>query len=79
MKKGYLRSNKYGRYELIDEEGNCLTYFTSGDPIDIYDETLEEWLQGRVEYDDNYGGYYFYNINGRHRSIWDGVLARMVE
>lgn len=78
MKEGYLNLNESGRYELLDEQGNYLTYFTCGELIDIYDPDKEEWLQGRIEHNDNYNGYYFFNPNGRHRSLWNGVKARIL-
>ena len=67
MQQGTLRTNNEGRYELIDEQERVITYFTCGELIDIYDEYSHSWLQGRVEYDDNYSGYYFFNPNGHHR------------
>ena len=36
MKTGFLQEGTDGRYELQDEKGNYLTYFTSGDLIEIY-------------------------------------------
>ena len=75
MKTGFLQEGTDGRYELQDEKGNYLTYFTSGDLIEIYIDGYG-WITGRVEYSNDYGGYYFYNPEGRHRSLYDGIKAR---
>lgn len=75
MKEGYLQRREDERFELQDEKGNYLTYFTSGDSIEIYVEGYG-WISGRVEYSDDYNGYYFHNPEGRHRSLWDGIMTR---
>lgn len=75
MREGYLQIREDGRYGLYDTTGNYLTYFTSGDSIDLYIEDYG-WISGRVEYNDDYNGYYFYNPEGRHRSLWNGLKVR---
>lgn len=75
MKIGFLQKREDGRVELQDENGNYITYFTSGEPIEIFVEGYG-WINGRVEHSDDYGGYYFYNLEGRHRSLYNGIKAR---
>lgn len=73
---GYLKKNDDGRYELINSDGKYITYFTSGEPIEIWNGTI--WMRGRIEYNHDIQDYYFYNPNGRHISLHDGLKARMV-
>lgn len=75
MKEGILNTRYDGRYELLDAEGVDLTYFTSGSIIELYVDDYG-WVPGRVEYSDNYGGYYFYNETGRHRRLCEGLKVR---
>lgn len=75
MKEGYLQKREDGRFNLEDADGNYLTYFTSGDPIELYVDGYG-WILGRVEFNEDYGGYYFYNQDGRHRSLWNGYKVR---
>ena len=48
MKIGFLQKREDGRFELQDENGNYITYFTSGEPIEIFVEGYG-WINGRVE------------------------------
>ena len=64
---GYLKPDESGRYEAIDIWGNYLTYYTSGDGMVVYIDGA--WHEGRVEYADNYGGYYFIDENRNPRRL----------
>lgn len=75
MINGILQKNEGGRYDLIDQDGNVNTYFTSGDLIEIYNG--DKWIKGRIEYDHDFNDYYFYNSSGRHIRLYDGMKARI--
>lgn len=55
MKEGMLYRNAEGHFAL-DEA----TYWTGGEPISIFEEDDQEWLDGTVEKDE-FGEYYFTN------------------
>ncbi|SHH36719.1 DUF5348 domain-containing protein [Clostridium grantii] len=54
--EGKLKHNSQGRYALEDNY-----YFTSGEPIEIFDTDDNTWLQGIIEYSHKYQDYYFCN------------------
>ena len=70
---GKLRHNLQGRYEIPGE-----TYFTCGDPIEIFYD--DEWLKGSIEYSHKLKDYYFL-IEDEQIYIYDleNVLAKSVE
>lgn len=70
-KEGYLELNKNGRYELKGIELTC-SY-----PVEIYNSKCHDWNDGRIEHSDEYGGYYFYNYDGEHVVLNDGIRARV--
>lgn len=55
MTEGMLYRNEEG-YFAIDEN----TYWVGGEPIIIFEEDDQEWLEGKVEKDE-FGEYYFTN------------------
>lgn len=57
MNEGYLQKRQDGRFQLEDAAGNYLTYFTSGDPIEVFDEDEEVWTSGIVEYNHSWENY----------------------
>ncbi|MBN1073238.1 hypothetical protein FDB55_01930 [Clostridium botulinum] len=70
MKLGILRHNELGRYEM--EDG---TYFTSGDSIEVFNNT--KWIKGRIEYSHENSDYYFLNeCVGIYIYNLQGVKAR---
>ena len=58
--------NNRGRYEL--ENG---TELTCGHCIKYLETELGVWVEGRVEH--NGKDYYFFNPNGKHLPLYDGV------
>lgn len=56
MKEGMLLRNESGYFAL--DESNVWT--GKGEPIIIFDEDENEWLEGKVEKDE-FGEYYFTN------------------
>lgn len=61
--------NELGRYEI--EDGTTLT---SGHPIKYYESELGVWLEGRIEH--NGDDYYFFNPNGKHLPMYNGVEVK---
>lgn len=55
MKEGMLLRNEEGFFAL--DETTC---FKGGEPIIIFEEDDQEWLEGKVEKDE-FGEYYFTN------------------
>lgn len=72
---GILRHNDQGRYSF--ENG---TYFTSGEPIELWNEVREEWMDGRIEYSHKHEDYYFVNeVEGIYIYYLYGCKARVKE
>lgn len=67
--EGKLKHNELGRYTF--EDGY---YFTSGEEVEIY---INEWLKGSIEYDLQYGDYYFINSDERKIYNLEGINARI--
>lgn len=76
MKEGYLQKNSDDRFELVSENGEYLTYFTSGSNIELFDEDEEEWLQGRIEYNHDLRDYYFYKKDDTYLKLFIGDKVR---
>lgn len=53
-RQGNLYLNSQERYQIVDTS----YYFTSGDTIELYNETSSKWMLGRIEHDFD-KGYYF--------------------
>lgn len=70
MQEGLLVLNTDGRFTVNDITLHC------GTPIELYVENYG-WIKGRVEHSEDYRGYYFFNTNGRHRSLWEGLKVRI--
>lgn len=70
-KEGCLRINKNDRYSINDTE------LSSGRPLEVYNEEYNAWEAGKVEHSSQYGGYYFYNYDGRHISLSNDMKARI--
>ena len=69
-REGYLTKNpSTGRYEF---EGTDI-YFTSGEPLDVWDEDWESWHHSRVEHSN--GDYYIVAL-GKEKPI-EGVKVRV--
>jgi hypothetical protein len=72
MREGYLEYNSLGRYEIPG-----VTYFTSGEPIEIFYDDV--WISGRIEYSLSKGDYYFLNEEeGIYIYNLSGIRAREV-
>lgn len=71
--EGTLRQRDDGRFEMVDVNGNYITYFTCGDPLELFWE--DKWFSGRVEYTQE-RGYYLYGDKGRHLTLWEGDRVR---
>lgn len=70
MVEGKLIHNSQGRYEIPG-----VTYFTSGEEIEIFYEN--KWLKGRIEYSHEYEDYYFLNESkGIYIYDLDGITAK---
>lgn len=69
MKQGILYKNEAGYYAL-DEA----TYWTGGEPIVIFDEDENDWLEGKVEKEE-FGEYYFTN-GFLVAYLYEGMLVR---
>lgn len=76
MKDGYLQKRQDGRFQLEDATGTYLTYFTSGDPIEVWDADQEEWISGRIEYNHGWDDYSLYHDYHGHLRIYNGDKAR---
>lgn len=76
-KEGYIVKNEIGRYELFNNNNNYITTLTSGLVVDLWDQFLNNWITGRIEYDKNYGGYYLFKTDGRHRSLINNLKVRI--
>ena len=76
MKEGYLQKREDGRFQLQDADGNYITYFTSGNYIEIFDEDEEKWLIGAIEYNHGWDNYAFYNDYYGYLRIYNGDKAR---
>lgn len=79
--EGKLREMDNGKFELLDDSGKYITYFSCGSMIECYcyDEYEEEnrWFSGRVEYksENDQRGYYF---SGADRPfLYTGMRARI--
>lgn len=70
-REGYLKIDSNDRYRINDTELTC------GYPMEIYKEEYKEWEAGRVEFSSNYDGYYFYNYDGSHVPLFEGMKARI--
>lgn len=70
MRQGRLYKNTSGRYQLE----NDTYYWTSGDAMQVYDNDLGEWLQGRVEYGDI--DYYWTNDKDT-KCLFNGMIVRI--
>lgn len=72
MKKGMLKHNSQGRYEIPG-----ITYFTSGEAIELFLDY--QWVKGRIEYSHKYEDYYFVNEDeGIYVYSLAGTLARCI-
>ncbi len=74
-REGTLRNREDGKFDLIDDGGKSIDYFSCGSSIECeleYDGELE-WFAGRVEYRD--GGYYFYGADKPY--LYTGMKARI--
>lgn len=69
--EGYLNISPNGRYNIRSTELTC------SHPIEIYNTEYQEWKAGRVEHSSRYGGYYFYNYDGNHQPLFNGMKARI--
>lgn len=58
-----IKKNSYGRWEVPVENGGFVE-LTSGNGCKIFLEECDCWVPGRVEYSDEYGGYYFLGNKG---------------
>lgn len=66
--EGHLTKNELGRYEI---EGTSV-YFTSGSPIEVWDEEDEVYIKTRIEHTD--GDYYAYALGPKVKL--EGLKAR---
>lgn len=71
MKEGYLQHNSQGRYEIPN-----VTYFTSGEPIEIVVDGV--WTKGRIEFSHSDKDYYFIAEDGNQVHGLTGIQAREV-
>lgn len=72
MRKGVLKHNSQGRYEI-----SGITYFTSGEAIELFLD--HQWVKGRIEYSYKYQDYYFINEDeGIYMYSLAGKLARCI-
>ena len=76
MKTGKLRLREDERFEIINSKGEYITYLTSGDPVELYDENEERWIQGRIEHEWD-EGYYFLSNNDNAISIYENDKVRV--
>ena len=72
---GYLQMDESGRYEVRDQLDNYMTYFTSGDAMELY--LNGGWHKGRVEFSKKYGGYYFLDENDKPECLYNGYEVRV--
>lgn len=71
IKEGSLTLASNGRYSLNDIELTC------GYPLEVYNSEHQGWEAGKVEHSSKYGGYYFYNYDGSHKPLFDGMKVRI--
>ena len=76
MKIGYLKLRLDGRYEMVNENNNYITYFTCGDRLELWDNSQEKWLIGVVEHKYNCG-YYLLLDNGKGIELYNGAKVRV--
>lgn len=77
MKQGYLYINRdTGRYELLDDDFNYITYFTCGERLEVH-FINDGWIKGRIEHMESMGGYYFLSDNDKKYYLYDGYAARV--
>ena len=76
MKIGYLKLRLDGRYEMVNENNNYITYFTCGDKLELWDCDKEKWLIGVVEHKYNVG-YYLLLDNGKGIELYNGAKVRV--
>lgn len=72
MKQGTLMKRYDDRYALYDENYNELTYFTSGEPLEIL--ISGNWITGRMEH--NGLDYYFISDNNEKINLNDYFTGR---
>ncbi len=70
-REGYLKVGSNDRYSINNTELTC-SY-----PIEVYNSEYNQWEAGRIEHNSKYGGYYFYNHDGSHVPLFDGMKARL--
>lgn len=79
--EGTLREAENGKFELFDEMGEYIKYFSCGSPIECYVEYegKKQWIDGRVEYTTRNGesGYYF--VGADKPFLYTGMRARVRE
>lgn len=79
--EGTLREADNGKFELYDDNGKYVTYFSCGSPIEcyLYDDYEESnvWYPGRVEHKSENGvkGYYFVGPDNPY--LYNGMKARI--
>lgn len=73
--EGKLQENEYGKFELIDENGQSVRTFSCGCYIEVYSDEEREWYCGRVEHTD--GHYYFFCPELEHPVLYTGMKARI--
>lgn len=71
MKVGYLDINSDGRFAIAN------TTLTCGVCIELYIEKYDKWYLGRIEANDKFGGYYFFNSESNHQKLEVGMKVRI--
>lgn len=72
---GFLHEMENERFELLNNSGICVAYFSCGSPIEVYSEKHKYWFNGRVEH--KAGQYYFYCRDLGNPNLYTGMLARV--
>lgn len=76
MREGFLRLRTDERFEVINNDYKYITYLTSGDSLELYDDSNRKWIKGRVEHKWN-EGYYFLADDGRNISLYENYKVRI--
>ena len=70
MRQGKVYKNEQGRFQLENDSW----YWTSGDVMQIYDEELKQWLDGRVEHN---GDDYYWTDDECFIHLYNGMMVRV--
>lgn len=70
MRQGRIYKNDQGRYQLENDSW----YWTCGDAMQVYDEELGQWIDGRVEH----GDFDYYWTNDKDTvCLCNGMMVRV--